>query len=617
VRWSAGALAAGVLAVGLLVAAPSWARADEQIRAYSVRLQIEPSGDLLVSERISYDFGPEPRHGILRDLPVRRRFDDRRDRLYRVRVLGVRSPDAPDQFRLEDAENAEGPLLRIRIGDPDQTVTGPHDYRIDYRVQGALDGFADHDELYWKAVGSQWKVPIGQASATVTAPAAITHVACHGGPSGVGRPCESSVVDGRTASFAVGHLGPNEGLTVGVGFPTGVVPAPRPILEERWSLARAFTATPASLGMAGTLAALLVAGGLVAAGWERRAVAASGAGIALEEPVGAGPSGAGLGSWGESAPPGGLRPAQVGLLLDRRVAPVAVTATLLDLAARGHLRIEERPGRGRQPRDWELVRLQQPGQDLRGYERTLLEELFGSGASRRLSALHRQFRRPFERVRGALLEEVAQLRWFTARPDQVQATWARRGAALTVVGAVLLGLAVWRTRLGLVPIPVVVAGLVLWWGARRLPRRTPTGAALARRVAGFRSHLQTRWADPRGAAAAEGVLAEELPYAIVFGRTSQWVKARPQLGASAAHPSWYMSGQPLPLSWLAGQMDRLARSSARLLMARPTDTGWRHPRRASTSGWYWDSGHSSSGGGFSGGGGSDGGGGGGGGGDSW
>jgi uncharacterized membrane protein YgcG len=304
------------------------------------------------------------------------------------------------------------------------------------------------------------------------------------------------------------------------------------------------------------------------------------------------------------------------LLLDRRVAPVAVIATLLDLAARGHLRIEERPGLGRQPRDWELVRLQQPEQDMCAYEQTLLEELFGRGASRRLSALHRQFRRPFERVRSALLEEAAQARWFTARPDQVQGTWARRGAALTAVGAVLLGLAVWRTQLGLVPIPVMVAGLVLWWGARRLPRRTPTGAALARRVAGFRSHLQTRSADPRGAAAAEGVLSDELAYAIVFGRTRQWVKARPQLGASAAHPSWYLGGQPLPLSWLAGWIDQFARSSARLLMAGPTDTGWRRPRRASRNGWTWDSGHSSGGGGgFSGGGGSDGGGGGGG--DSW
>jgi uncharacterized membrane protein YgcG len=531
--------------------------------------------------------------------------------------MGVGSPDAPDQYRLEDAESQEGPLLRIRIGDPDQTVTGGHEYRIDYRVQGALDEFTDHDELYWKAVGSQWKVPIGEASATVTAPAAITHVACHAGPAGVGRPCGSSVVDGRSASFAVADLRPHEGLTVGVGFPTGVVPPPRPLLEERWSLARAFAATPASLGMAGAVAVLLIAGALLAAGRERRAAAASsGIGVAVEDPAGPGPSGAGLSSRVVSAPPGGLRPAQAGLLLHRRVAPVAVPATLLDLAARGYLRIEEHPVQGSRRRVWHVVRPPQPEHDLRAYERVLLVQLFGRRTLRRLPDLHRRFRDRFDRVRGALEEEAVQLGWFTAEPGQVQATWARRGAALVVIGAVLLGLAVWRARLALVPIPIIVAGLVVWWGGRWLPRRTPTGTALARRVAGFRSYLQTPWTDPRGAAAAERVFSEELPYVVVFGRTRRWVRARPQLGASAVHSSWYLSGLPLPLSWLAGQIDQTARSSARLLMARPANSGWRRPVHIATSGWTWDSHHSSSGG-FSGGGGSDSGGGGGGGGDSW
>ena len=39
----------------------------------------------------------------------------------------------------------------------------------------------------------------------------------------------------------------------------------------------------------------------------------------------------------------GVRPGQVGTLVDERVDPVDVTATVLDLAVRGHLRIEELP----------------------------------------------------------------------------------------------------------------------------------------------------------------------------------------------------------------------------------------------------------------------------------
>jgi hypothetical protein len=146
-----------------------------------------------------------------------------------------------------------------------------------------------------------------------------------------------------------------------------------------------------------------------------------------------------------------------------------------------------------------VVRLPQPEPDLGAHERALLEELFGGRTLRRLSDLHRKFRHRFERFQAALGEEAVQLGWFTARPDQVQATWTRRGAALAVVDAVLLGLAVWRTQLALVPIPIIVAGLLLWWGARWLPRRTPTGTALARKVAGFRSYLQNPSADLRDA----------------------------------------------------------------------------------------------------------------------
>ena len=279
-RWLGCALATLVLVTGPVLAVPAGAQSGEQILDYHVDLGIEPSGELLVRERITYDFGGQRRHGIQRDLPVSLRYDDKNDRLYPVRVVGVHaSPGTPAQYKLEDLESDAGSLLRVRIGDPDETITGRHDYMIDYRVQGALDGFADHDELYWNAVGTQWKVPIARASAAVTAPAAITQAACHVGLSGSRRSCASSWVDGRTASFAAGDLGPAEGLLLRVGFPAGVVSAPQPILREGWSLTRAFAVTPASLGLAGgLLVALMVLAVLLVVFGRERSVSAVDAG---------------------------------------------------------------------------------------------------------------------------------------------------------------------------------------------------------------------------------------------------------------------------------------------------------------------------------------------------
>jgi hypothetical protein len=363
VRWLGRALAAFALAAGPLQPAPASAQGGEQILDYRVDLRIQRDGDLLVAERISYDFGAAERHGIFRDLPVRVRYDDDNDRVYRVEDIEVQgSPGTADQYALEDV----GRMLRVRIGDPDRTITGRHDYAIDYRVRGALDGFEHHDELYWYAVGTQWPVPIQQASATVTAPAGISHVACKAGPSALPRPCTSSAVDGEQAFFSATGLRRNEGLAVGVGFPTGMVPAPRPLLEERgWHPARAFSATPWTLGMTGGL--LLV--GMLVLGWLFLVVAG-------DRRVAVGPGGTAAVAGGaamEGAVPEGIRPAQAGLLADGAVEPVAIGATLVDLAARGYLRIEEPGATG----NWRLVPLKAADQELLDYERALLDGIFG------------------------------------------------------------------------------------------------------------------------------------------------------------------------------------------------------------------------------------------------
>lgn len=619
------ALAALVLAAWWLLPAPASAQGEEQILDYRVDLRIQRNGDLLVTERVTYDFGVAERHGIFRELPARVRYDDENDRVYRLAVLGVHgSPGTPDQYQLEN----EGRVLRVRIGDPDRTVSGRHDYTIDYRVRGAMDGFEDHDELYWYAVGVHWPVPIQRASSTVTAPAAISHLACNAGPSGLPRPCTSNAVDGGKALFTATDLRAYEGLAVGVGFPTGVVPAPRPLLEERgWHLASAFSATPWTLGAAGGLLLLvmLFAGWLlVVAGGDRRVAAALGGTTAVAGGTGWGVPGVtqvGGAAAVESAVPDGIRPGQAGLLVNRVVEPVAIGATLVDLAVRGYLRIDHWPGG-----DWRLVPLKDADEELLGYERELLDGIFGGlqvqPKSRWLSSLRREFSDRFRRVRSELDDDAVGRGWFADQPDRVRRRWAWCGAAVAAAGAVLVVVMAWNTHLGLVPIPVVLAGLLLWWGARRMPRRTPAGAELAQRVVGFRRYLQTA-----GSGAAEVPLAEDqfsryLPYAIVFGVPERWALAFARLGA-APEASWYQGGTSPPPGQLAGVADHFARSAASTLKAPSPNEGWRGILRgilsfvfsgwgSSRESWRDSSGsRSDSGGSSSGGGSSDGGGGGG------
>jgi hypothetical protein len=76
--------------------------------------------------------------------------------MYPIDVQAAGS-DTPDSGYSVDSN---GSSISIKIGNPDQTVTGAHWYTITYLVRGSLNAFADHDELYWNVVGNQWEVPI-------------------------------------------------------------------------------------------------------------------------------------------------------------------------------------------------------------------------------------------------------------------------------------------------------------------------------------------------------------------------------------------------------------------------------------------------------------------------
>jgi uncharacterized membrane protein YgcG len=616
-------IAAAALTTPLLLSSPAAAQGTERILNYDVQIAVESTGDIFVTEVIDYDLGGAERHGIFRTIPVRFRYNDRYDRIHRVELLSVKgSANTPDQFE----EEREGDGLRIRIGDPDRTITGRHTYAIVYRVEGALNNFPDHNELYWNAIGTEWEVPIDNAKVRVTT-LGITEVACFAGPFESRLPCASSNFEEPTATFSHGGLSSYEGLTVVVGFRKGLIPDPRPILEERWSFARAFSVNRYTVGAAGVLLLLvIVAVGrlLWVTGRDRRAV-----GSQIDIAYGTTPEGAQAvppfedGTFPvEFAPPDGVRPGQVGVLVDEIVNSVDVTATIVDLGVRGYLRIEEIPKKwllGKS--DWRLVQLRQADGDLYTYERVLLEGLFedpdeeameeveeeepenesgdeltepapnrdeamyAPDAAQRtetppneqiatvtVSALRRKFHTRFQRVQRALYTDVARRRWFTARPDKVRQRWAGWGFAATAAGVGLTALAAWRTHLGLIPLPLVLGGLVLWAGAKWMPRRTPKGTGIVRRVLGFRTYIDAAEAHMSRWAEQENVFSRFLPYAIVFGLTEKWARAFAQLGQAPPTP-WYVGTRPFSTQGFVSSVDNFALSSAGTLSSRPAASG--------------------------------------------
>ena len=213
---------------------------SEQISDFSVSLVVNESGSLDVAETIVYDFGPNERHGIYRDIPVVYKTKSGGSVHLDLKNIQVKDEAGEPTYTFTTSRN--GNSRRIKIGDPDVLVRGIHTYVISYTVPWAVGFFDSYDEIYWNVTGNDWEVPILHASALVTLPFQKSgsayrpgdlRIACYAGAAGSSEPCEkfgANELDGGKnfdgAYYEQSELGAHEGLTVAVGFPKGVVVPP-------------------------------------------------------------------------------------------------------------------------------------------------------------------------------------------------------------------------------------------------------------------------------------------------------------------------------------------------------------------------------------------------------
>lgn len=554
----------------------------ERVMRFDALYDVARDSSVTVTETIDYDFAATRHHGIQRDLVVKQRRDDRYDRVYPLDVLSVTaSPGTPAGYKVLDEPRG---IKRIRIGDPDREITGRHRYVIRYRLRGVLNGFSDHDELYWNVTGDEWLVPIEATSLRVNTPPPLTRVACFVGPRGstlacdgaAGRPGESG------ATFTNTRLAPGSGMTVVVGMQplTSVgAAAPKPILQERWSFSRAFAATFITVAVAVLLFIAAVAGVVLLVwrrGRDRRAVGSAidmafpDAGGAVEArpllehtetPV-------------QFEPPDRLRPGQIGTLVDEEANALDVTATIVDLAARGYLTITEIPKHGLfGKQDWTLTRTGKDADGLLGYEMKLLGGLFGDKTSVQLSDLRNKFATKMRTVQDALYDDVVQEGWFLRRPDRVRAFWHGVGvAALVVAGGVTFLLAKF-SHLGLLGVPLVIGALALLFGARWMPSRTAKGTGVLVRAMGFRRFMAESEKERARFAERANLFSEYLPYAVMFGVTEKWAHAFAGLDGQVPTPSWYVSDHPFEVAGFAHAVDGFSVASSGTLTSTPGSSG--------------------------------------------
>lgn len=217
-----------LLALFLCLAFAGVAQSAELIRNFTSDVDVQPNGDLLVTESITVQAARlEIRRGILRDFPTDYVLPGGRRVVVGFDVLSVERNGESEPYSVEYLDNGK----RIRIGSGSVILPrGLHTYTIKYRTTRQIGFFADFDELYWNVTGNGWTFAIENAVATIRLPAGaqIRARAFYTGAQGekgadariVGE--NENVIVFRTTR----QLLPRNGLTVSVAWQKGIVSPP-------------------------------------------------------------------------------------------------------------------------------------------------------------------------------------------------------------------------------------------------------------------------------------------------------------------------------------------------------------------------------------------------------
>ncbi|WP_114558497.1 DUF2207 family protein [Desertihabitans aurantiacus] len=503
----------GLLALVLAaVAVP--ARAEGNASLLDIQVQVESSGVARVTETLTFD-GEVPEE-ITQRIAVRENILGDREHVYAVTDVQVEAgqPLTPEVEQGGDA---------VTVTVPTAGVSGP--VSISYTVSGATFESPEGTQFRWRVLQGL-SVSVSEVTGQVALPGLPTDFQCRSGAPDAANPgvCRFSAAgtdDNPVPVFGDGARGEGEMVELLVTVPAGVVEVTS-VENRRWTLGGAFSVDPLPLGLA---LGVLVLGGLAIFLLHRRAGRDAAPGqptrVAEFRPVAAGRS--------EFSVLAAVRPGQVGTVVDERVDPIDITASLIDLAVRGHLRIIELPRADEFARtDWKLVRRSDgdPSQ-LAGWEQRLLEALTPPEGRDGIlvSEIGPTIAAHIADVQSALYDDVVRNGWFERRPDSTRNRWGTIGTVALVVAVVATGLLVALTTFGLLGLALLAVALGLVFVGQEMPARTTAGSSLLAGLDALRAELQTHPTEEMPPGRELHELSEVLPYTIVLGGRDRWIDA--------------------------------------------------------------------------------------------
>jgi hypothetical protein len=503
-------------------------------------------------------------NGIYRDIALK--HETGQGRRAKLRISDIRVTDVqqrPLEFWDESGENGAR-RIRVRVpGASDATHTVMIHYRVLNGVRhfyrgDAAAGDGEFDEFYWNATGNEWEFPIERAVARITLPTGVVplrQAAYTGYDRSKGSDATLTVRGSTVQAEATRPLSPREGLTIAVAFPTGVVPRPSVAQVRRQET---MSWWPMLLP--------LLAFGLMFRRWHR---------------VGRDPRS--MPVVVQYEPPDGMSPAELGTLVDNSADLRDVTSTLIDLAVRGYVGIEEVENKHLfgllSTSEW-VFHLRNPStEELLPHEREFITALFEGaqmgpawGAVRnavltgaaggehavggaggypapaemqpciRMSALEHRFYKSIPPIKKAIFRRLIERGYYLKHPDEVKGVWMAIGVVVAIVGGFGAGFLGDMGHPLLRPMPLLVggigAGVIIFGFGLAMAARTVKGARAREAALGFREFLDKVESDRyRMMITGPELFERYLPHAMAFGVEGRWARAFQDLYREP--PTWY------------------------------------------------------------------------------
>jgi uncharacterized membrane protein len=547
------------------------AQRSYSIERFDAGIRVNRDASIDVTETITARFVGSY-NGLFRTIPVVYRNAQGLNWTLGASLQSARD-DAGRNLRTETSR--EGANIKFKVWIPG-AMNATRTLVLRYHATNGLRFFDEHDELYWNVTGDQWEVPIRAATAEITLPPGATGlraIAFNGMYGATARDARVTI-DGNVVRIVMPHaLDYHEDLTAVVGWDKGLVTAP--------------TAADRALETASSNWPLLIPIPVFLFAfwrWRRNGRDPRRRPIAVQY-----------------EPPASVSPAEAGTLLDNSADMRDITATLVDLAVRGYMRIEEQQnaklfglfGGGT---SYTFHRLK-TAEGLTPHERVVFDGIFGlHGDQVQLDELKDEFYKQLSPIRDAIFTQLTGSGFYQRRPDKVKQIWIGCGigaAVLIGVGGSFVAAAFLLTPVSFI-IAAVVSGIILLIFAQIMPARTDAGSRALEHVLGFEEFLRRVETEnlKRIILGHPELFDKYLPYAMAFGVEKQFARAFEGIYTQA--PQWYVG--PSVMSFNVGHFS----SSMSHLSTVAATTMSSTPRSSSGSGF---GGGGSSGGGGGGGGG--------------